>query len=188
MSAALHGPAPTASPQNAAEARARLQTISADEKWRSRYLNGGVAEREEFARLTDQIAQSPDGAPEFLIETVDSITDRDALPKAGYESLMDGMRENVGGLPNDVENYMRALNRGETTLRPTEGDGLVARETLERLMKNNDWCQRVMNNDPIANQQMNALTRTISYAATDGKPVTETTTKWIADNIWSRMR
>src|SRR5262249_52761566 len=113
MSAALHGPAPSATPQNANEARARLQTISADEKWRSRYLSGGQAERAEFEKLTQQVANSPDGAPDVLIETVDSVTDPHALPRAGYAALFDGLRENVGGLPQTAEVAMRAIDSGE---------------------------------------------------------------------------
>jgi hypothetical protein len=186
MSAALHGPAPSATPQNADEARARLQAISADEKWRSRYLSGHQAERAEFETLTKQVAGSADG-PDVLIETIDSVSDPHSLPRAGYAALFDGLRENTGGLPNDVEEYMRQLDSGEQTVRPTEGDRLVCQETLDRLMKNPGWTKKVLDGDARANAQMNALVRTISYAAEDGQPVSEVTTKWIAENITGRI-
>jgi hypothetical protein len=187
MSAALHGPAASATPQNANEARARLQTISADEKWRSRYLNGGQAERAEFDRLTQQIAGSSDGAPDVLIETVDSVTDPNALPRAGYAALFDGLRENVGGLPQTAEVAMRAIDTGEMTDRPSEGDGLVAKETLDRLMRNPAWTKLVLSGDTRANADMNALNRVIAYAAEDGQSVTEPVTKFI-DALNERQR
>jgi hypothetical protein len=72
-----HPPAPL-SPTTAAEANARLQTLTANKEWGQRLLAGGMEERREFQRLTqlaagtDEVKDAIDGAtPEsFTIETI----------------------------------------------------------------------------------------------------------------------
>ena len=72
-----HPPAPLA-PTTAAEANARLQTLTSNKEWGARLLAGGIEERREFERLTelaagtDAVADAIAGAtPQpFQIETV----------------------------------------------------------------------------------------------------------------------
>jgi len=98
MAAALHGPAPSATPQNAGEARARLQALAGDSKWYANYVRGDQATRAEFDQLT-RLASGGEQEPIGLIETVDSVTDPQAVSRATYAALLDGLRENTGGLP-----------------------------------------------------------------------------------------
>jgi hypothetical protein len=178
LSAALHAPA-SSTPQNANEARARLQALANDTNWYDRYVRGSQAERAEFDQLTRLAASDGEQEAIGLIETVDATQDRDAQPRRAYAALFDGLRENVGGLPQTAEDAMRAIDSGEMTDRPTEGDRLVARETLERLMRNSAWTKLVLSGDTRANADMNALNRIIAYASEDGQSVTEPVTKFV---------
>jgi len=74
---------------------------------------------------------------------------------------------------------MRQIDSGEQTVRPSEGDKLVCQVALDRLMKNPAWTKKVLDGDTRANADMNALIRTISYAAEDGQPATEVATQFI---------
>lgn len=49
-------PAPPAAPSNAAEASARLATLTADDGWRSKFFSGDVATAEEWKNLTTLVA------------------------------------------------------------------------------------------------------------------------------------
>jgi hypothetical protein len=186
MTAALHAPA-SSTPQNANEARARLQALANDTKWYDRYVRGSQAERAEFDQLTRLAASDGEQEAIGLIETVDATQDRDAQPRRAYAALFDGLRGSVGGLPQTAEDAMRAIDSGEMTDRPTEGDRLVAREALERLSKSPEWVKKFLAGDIRANADFNALNRVAAYAMEDGKSVTEPVTKFI-DALWERQR
>jgi hypothetical protein len=179
LEAQFRGPTPTATPTNAKEAAARLRAITADSKWNERYRNGAVAERREFACLTELAASGGAlDAHEDAIVTVDSITDPHALPPTAYNGLIDGLREQ--GLPDSAERYIRDLDSGARTDRPTQGDGFVCREVLDRLIKSADWRAAVLRGDPQANNLKNTLDRIIAYSADDGQPVSGTVRQRLA--------
>jgi hypothetical protein len=139
MSAQLAGPAPPETPTTPAEANARLTALTESKEWREKYLSGNKAAEREFKALTDLIAAG-DALPPGAIETVDAVSDTHAVSRAGYEKLIDGLRD--AGLPETAETYIRALDRGERTDRPTEGDGVVCKMALDRLSKNQDWTKK----------------------------------------------
>src|SRR5262245_46472327 len=127
----LISPATTMTPP---EAAARLQELSADKAWSERLTRGDAAARREFEQLTER-AQVGDVAPE--IETVDAVSDLHALPRAAYSGLIDGLREQ--GLPETAEQYMRDIDAGRRTDRPTAGDGLACQQALNRLTADAGW-------------------------------------------------
>jgi hypothetical protein len=80
LDAAYRGPAPSSSPSTPAEAAARLRVLANDRDWGRRYLDGSIAERHEFAALT-QLAASGDQMPETGgITTVIALDDPLAQP------------------------------------------------------------------------------------------------------------
>jgi hypothetical protein len=167
MTAQYHGVAPE-TPQNAAEAKARLQALAHDSKWYDAYLRGSQQHRAEFDRLTGLVAGS-DESPNDLIETVDSVTDPHALPRAAYNGLIDGLRD--GGLPDTAEQYIRELDQGIRDDRPTQGDGLVCKEMIDRLLKDPSFREKYLAGEIGAVNTLNALNRIVSYAADDGRPL-----------------
>jgi hypothetical protein len=174
----FRGAPPSATPSTPAEASARLRQLTADPKWRDNFLAGTVAMRQEFAALTE-LAASGDGTPDLGIETVSSLEDSYALPREGYAALFDGLRAN--GLPPDAEAYMRDLDAGRTTHRPTAGDGLAAQAALNRLTKDPAFGKRYLDGELEATNVVNVLNRIIAYSANDGKPVTDAVQKRLAE-------
>jgi hypothetical protein len=158
--------APAGVPSTPGEAAARLRQIEADPKWRDGFLSGNPQIREEFETLT-QLAATGDQAQS--VEVVDSVTDPQALSRAAYAGLIDGLRE--GGLPASAEQYLRELDDGRRTDRPTAGEGLACRQALDRLTANADFCRRLMSGDIGARNLFNTLNRVIAYAANDDKPI-----------------
>jgi hypothetical protein len=154
----------------AAAASARLRQMEADPKWRDGLLAGVPQVRQEFETLTQQIAAAGDQSPYVSIETVDAVTDPSALSRAAYAGLFDGLREQ--GLPAHSEQYMRDIDSGRRTDRPTAGDGVACRQALDRLTADADWRQRWSNGGIEERNLFNTLYRVISYSADDGKPIT----------------
>jgi hypothetical protein len=56
LSAAVAPPAPPIDPQNATDARRRMDVLIADREWGARFFAGHMAERKEFQALQDRIA------------------------------------------------------------------------------------------------------------------------------------
>lgn len=168
LTAAYRGPEPTATPSTPAEAAARLRQLTENPSWREGYLNGTVAMRREFSVLTE-LAASGDQAPDLSIETVDAVSDPSALSKAAYAGLVDALR--AGGLPDDAEQYIRDLDSGKRTDRPTAGDGAAAQAALNRLTKDPAFGKRYLTGEIAATNLVNTLNRVIAYAADDGQPV-----------------
>lgn len=146
-------------------------------KWRENYLAGSVAQRKEFAELTTLAASGNEAPDHLLIETVDSVSDPNALPKAGYAALIDGLREQ--GLPTSSEQYIRELDAGLHNTRPSEGDGAAARIARDRLTRDPEFAKRYLNGDVAATNIVNALNRWISFAADDGKPISPEGQEWL---------
>ena len=170
---------PAGMPSTPAEAAARLRQIEADPKWREGFLNGSPQHREEFEALTTLAATGDQSLDDLSIETVDSVTDPQALSRAAYNGLIDGLRE--GGLPASAETYMRDLDAGRRTERPTAGDGLACRQALDRLTSDADWRQRFMSGDIRAQNLFNILNRIVAYAADDNRPVMPGVHKWLTE-------
>jgi hypothetical protein len=160
-----------ATPLTPAAAAARLRQMEADPKWREGLLSGAPQIRDEFEALT-KIAAAGDGSPD-LIETVDAVTDPHALPRAAYAGLIDGLREQ--GLPQGAEQYMRDIDAGRRTDRPTAGDGAACKQALDRLIADVGWRQRYESGDIGARNLAATLSRVIAYAAADDRPITAET-------------
>src|SRR5262249_17192296 len=135
--------------------------------WGERLTRGDAEARREFEQLTER-AQVGDVAPE--IETVDAVSDPSALSRAAYSALFDGLREQ--GLPDTAETYIRDLDAGRRTDRPSAGDGHACRQVLDRLTEDADWRQRYLSGDLAARKLAGTLSRIIAFAADDGKPIT----------------
>ena len=153
-----------------AEAAARLRQMTNDPKWQAGLLAGTPQIREEFESLTRLIAAAGDQSPDLAIETVDAVSDPHALSRAAYSGLFDGLREQ--GLPAHSEAYMRDIDSGRRTDRPTAGDGVACRQALDRLTSDADWRQRWSNGGIEERNLFNTLNRVIAYAADDNKPIT----------------
>ena len=177
MSAALHPPAPTATPTTPAQAAARLNQLAADPKWRENFLSSSAARRREFDELT-RLQASGDAVSE--VEVVDSVSGPN-LPKRGYNLLIDGLRE--GGLSAGAEQYLRELDAGLHDYRPTEGEGLAAKNLLERLMRNSEFGKRYLNGDTAVADLVNELNRWIAFARDDGKPVSDWFEQYLAERV-----
>jgi hypothetical protein len=169
---------PAGAPATPAEAAARLRQIEADPKWREGFLNGSPQHREEFEALT-QLVAAGDQSDDLLIETVDSATDPQALSRAAYAGLIDGLRE--GGLPAGAETYMRDLDAGRRWDRPTAGEKLACQQALDRLTGDTEWCRRFIGGDVKARNLFNMLNRVIAYAADDNKPIQPWVHQWLTE-------
>jgi len=159
---------PAAVPSTSAEAAARLRQMTNDPKWREGLLAGSPQIRQEFERLTQQVA-SGDGPLGMEIETVDAVSDPSALSSAAYNGLIDGLRGQ--GLPEASERYIRDLDSGRRTDRPSGADGIAARQALDRLTADAEWSGRHLNGDIGARNLFNALNRIVAFAADDHKPM-----------------
>jgi hypothetical protein len=155
-------------PSTSAEAAARLRQMTNDPKWREGLLAGSPQIRQEFERLTQQVA-SGDGPLGIEVETVDAVTDPHALSRAAYSGLIVGLREQ--GLPEASEQYIRDLDSGRRTDRPSGADGIAARQALDRLGADFEWRQRYLNGDIRARNLFNALNRIVAFAADDSEPI-----------------
>jgi hypothetical protein len=157
-------------PSAPAEAAARLQQMQDDPKWREAFLSGAPQARAEFEALTQRIAEAGDQAPGQAVETVDSVTDPHALSREAYAGLIDGLRGQ--GLPDMAEQYMRDIDAGRRTDRPTAGDGVACRQALDRLTADASWRELYLSGDLATHKLVNTLNRIIAYAGTDDKPLT----------------
>ena len=154
---------------NPAEAAARLAALKADPNFRSRLLTGSAEQVREFQALTAMMA-SGDVQSDGLIETVDGLSDPNALRRADYESGLAALRD--GGLNEISEQYLRDLDSGARTDRGTEGDALALKAFRDRMMRSPELRQKYLSNsNPKLTSLVNALTRTIALCATDGRPL-----------------
>jgi hypothetical protein len=139
--AAAYRPAPSATPQTAQEAAARLDALAKDKDFYARLMAGDAATKREFAELTALKAGAAPGdtlpGEPYAIEVVDAVSDPNAVNRATYNGLIEALREQ--GLPASAEQYVRDLDSGKRTDRPTQGDGAACRQALDRLMKNPEF-------------------------------------------------
>ena len=113
-----------------------------------------------------------------FVTTTDAIADPLAVSPTTYNALVGGLREQ--GLPDTAETYMRELDAGVRTDRPSQGDGVVCKQALDRLIKNPEWRQRMLSGDIRANNLMGTLSRIVAYSADDGLPAAENTVRQLA--------
>jgi hypothetical protein len=77
----------------------------------------------------------------------------------------------VGAFLDSAESYLRELDSGARSDRPSAGDGSACREALGRLMKDAEWTRKVMSGDPAANALRLKLNSFIALANEhDGQP------------------
>jgi hypothetical protein len=74
-----------------------------------------------------------------------------------------------------IRMFDRAAAQGiEHDLAPTEGDGIFAKQVLDRYMKNPETQDKYLNNtDPEVTRRVRGLNRLRALASPDGKPVTK---------------
>jgi hypothetical protein len=162
-------PAPEAAgPEGSpAFARARLQQINSDPRLRDQLLRGNPRMVREWHELNGQLVDAGENIPGGAL-----ISSGDNLNALDRESAFDGLRLN-GDLPIESEAYIRALDDGKTTYRPTQGDGLLAREARERYFKNPENQKKYLAGDPTAKRIMSSLNRVSAFAADDGRPASD---------------
>jgi hypothetical protein len=130
MSAALRPAEPPATPTTPQEAQARLNHLAKNDRaWADRLLKGDVATKAEFTKLSEQAAAG-EGPLNPDMEIVDCVTNPGALPKAHVEGFYDMFRD--FDLPPEAEAHMRALDSGESTDRPTQGDKEAYQRALDK--------------------------------------------------------
>ena len=173
----LRGTATTVDrPVNPNEARARLTQLNADKNWADKLMNGDAAARAEFKTLTEMVAGSTDPfAAEN--EVVNSLDDRHAMPKARYDHMVEGLREQ--GMTAESAQYLRDLDAGKSVARPTAGDAKAAQAALDRLSRDSEWAKKVLAGDVKANALRTRLGNVIAFAADDGRPVTPALATWV---------
>src|SRR5262249_5152504 len=71
-----------------------------------------------------------------------------------------------------AEQYMRDIDAGRRTDRPTAGDGLACQQALNRLTADAGWRELYLSGDIATHKLVNTLNRIIAYAAADDKPIT----------------
>jgi hypothetical protein len=159
-------PAPPSSagpPGSAAFAKARLEQFKSDPALRDQLLKGNAPVLREWHDLHRIIVDAGESSP-IGVET----TSGNEVTRNEYETALDGLRE--GSLPWDSEEYVRDLDAGRRTDRPTQGDALLMREARDRLMRDPDRRQKYLNNDFATRQLISAFNRVIALAAEDGRP------------------
>jgi hypothetical protein len=146
MTAAYRGTAPSATPTDAAGARARLADLAANPKWTSDYLNGNADARKDFDSLTKLIATGSDVdmaiagvLPEAHVDFGPGVSLRDqaaavpVLRKMGIGD--DAIRQLLEDKPVSRREYQLAeqwrdehLTNAEWTKKWLAGDAAAARE------------------------------------------------------------
>jgi hypothetical protein len=124
--------------------------------------------------LTEQIAAG-DELQNFEMEITDAVNNLGAIPRAHYEKFVEIFRQL--DLPASAETYIRDLDSGKRTDRPTAGDGEACRLALDRLSKDADFARKFDAGDMKARKIFGALTRVMAYAADDGQPASEAVLK-----------
>jgi hypothetical protein len=142
----------------------------ADKAWSARVTQGDGPAVAEFNLLSSQASRG-DATPNLEIEVVDGISSPSAMPRAGYQTLLEGLQE--GGLPDSAAAYIRGLDAGTRTDYPTAGDGKAARLALDRAMKDPAFVKDVLAGDPAANSIRTRLAAVISLAVDDGQPASQ---------------
>lgn len=143
-------------------------------------MKGDVATKAEFQKLTEQVAGGSQSADLPEVEVVDAVSNPGAIPKSHYDGLLSALKD--GGMTDSAEQYVRDLDSGARTDRPTAGDGAAARQALGQLMKDPDFRKGVLDGEIQANKTRVALSNVTALANyDDGKPVTEGVLKYLAE-------
>jgi hypothetical protein len=146
MSAAYR-PAPSATPTDAAGARARLAELAANPKWTSDYLNGNTAARQEFEAVTKLIATGSD--VDMAIAGL--------LPEAHVDFGPGApLRDQAAAVP-----FLRHLGIGDEAIKQLLSDQPVSRREYQLAeqwrnshMKNAEWTKRWLAGDHDAAREM----------------------------------
>jgi hypothetical protein len=133
-----HPPAPLA-PTTPAEARARLNELTSNKEWGKRWVEGGIAERHEYARLIELAADQADQAinnttPEtFAIETIGP----GELNRRDLASAVETFRD--AGLTDEVIN--QAMRGGEVS-EVSRAEYMAARALKSARLGDEAWVAR----------------------------------------------
>lgn len=153
---------PVGSPERA---RARLAEFQSPEL-RDQLLRGHPSTVREWHELNRIVSAAGDTAPGPSVVT--SGSDISPLER---EVAFDGLRTG-GDLPIESEEYIRQLDAGTRTDRPTQGDALLAREARDKFFKDPDNRKRFLEGGLKEKRMMSAFNRVIAIAEQDGKPAT----------------
>jgi hypothetical protein len=147
LTAAYRGPAPPATPTDAAGARARMAELAANPKWTSDYLNGNADARQEFSAVTALISTGND--VDMAMEGV--------LPEARVDfGPGASLRDQAAAVP-----VLREIGVGDDAIRQLLSDKPISRQEhqLAEQWRNMhftdaDWTKKYLAGDGEAVRQM----------------------------------
>jgi hypothetical protein len=135
--------APPAPPANAAEASARLATLTNDKAWGDKLLASDPAATKEFKILTAMVAEGGDHVDRALSGALPDVPDSDLKTMAGTADMLREL-----GIKPDV--VRQTLENHEVT--QAEYDATKAWQA--RTMKDQFWVKAYLEGDPDAARQM----------------------------------
>jgi hypothetical protein len=147
-------------------ARARLAQINSDPQLQEALLKGQPALTREWHELNRIVVAAGDAAPGPVV-----VTSGQELSPLERETAFDGLRQS-GDLPVESEQYIRELDAGTRTDRPTQGDAVLAREARDRYFRDAENRQKYLNGGLQQKRIMSAFNRVVALAEQDGKPAT----------------
>jgi hypothetical protein len=149
----------------------RLAELKSDQDWVKRFLNGGAREKREFSDAVAAAGGEQQQQYAGIGETVNSLDDPNKQSSRAYETLVGALRDR--GLPESAESYLRAMDNGETVVRPSEGDGIAARRARERLNNDPEFRKAALSGEVGATNLLGALNRCIAWSVADGRPLSD---------------
>jgi|SRR6185437_128602 len=157
LTAAFHGTPDK--PTTPAEAKARLDALSKDPKWRGDYLAGNGEARREFGSLTEMVARAESRIDEVMNGTgpapmMEVTTPEHPFTTAELRSAVDGLREI--GLGDDV--IRQVLEDYEVS--PEERRAV---ENLRRdRMADAEWTKKLLAGDHKAKRELTLMSIVLS--------------------------
>jgi hypothetical protein len=166
LQVAYDGAAPTTTPQTAAEARARLAGLTANEAWANLLMTGDAATRREYEALTrmvangdataDAVANTPAGEP--LIEVTSG---PDGLTGHNLRSAVAALREDRF---SDL-----AIQQVMDGTPQSASDVALAQERRARAMRDPAWVKSFLEGDQVAKADMTLWNAVLTNGAAEGK-------------------
>jgi hypothetical protein len=165
LEVAHRGPDPSADPKTAAEARARLDRLTADAKWAAKLEAGDTETRKEFQRLTELVANAGNERLDAVLAgkteptLIETTTSDDPLTSAQLRSAITdfaglgfgekAIREVITGTPFSREQVIEATGR------------------RARAMGTAEWVTKYLAGDPIAVRDMTVWNSILAASAED---------------------
>jgi len=158
MAEAYHG-TPPSDPKTPAEARARLDALTKNQEWGTKYLSGDVEARREFVSLTEMAAQAEHRLDNVLAgkaepQLIELTSSEHPLSTRNLASAVEGLRES--GLSDDV---IRQAIAG----RPVSAEERRAVEQFRAMrLSNGDWAKKLLAGDHDAGRELTLMSIVLS--------------------------